>query len=291
MPITGFTLQDFLTTSHNPGEYLYEYEGDIMGEAFDVRNYFKIDPEKPLELRICHIATLWYKEVQPGSMQNHLDTIYNLFPELVIVKGQNPQKATIPPEINYTTNYITAYEKRDKGYLYQGPSSDIVQIINCLYGSSVDSPKLTGPANVIQKRIFRELRDDISKLSGLREYYRAEIISKLSPQQLERFKLVFKSYIDAVVVDLEKPSEYRSLLFPFLSDRLVIDLYNYLSEELKRGNYADFFLWMNLGALLRNEINPLMDKYDSFFNRRNKKPSPSPAGGAMNGISKCLTRI
>ena len=50
MPITGFTLQDFLTTSHNPGEYLYEYEGYIMGEAFDVRNYFKIDPEKPLEL-------------------------------------------------------------------------------------------------------------------------------------------------------------------------------------------------------------------------------------------------
>lgn len=93
------------------------------------------------------------------------------------------------------------------------------------------------------------------------------------------------------MVDLEKPSEYRSLLFPFLSDRLVIDLYNYLSEELKRGNYADFFLWMNLGALLRNEINPLMDKYDSFFNRRNKKPSPSPAGGAINGISKCLTRI
>lgn len=237
--------------------------------AFDVRQFLEIDQTEPVELRICHIADLWYKEVKPGRMRNRLDTIYNLFPELVIsevaaIVDKSGHVADYSPEIDYTTNHITAY--RVGGYLYQGASSDIFHIINCLYGSA-KKPKLIGPANDIQKMISRELCSDISKLSSLREYY-TRLLAGLSPAQTERFRTVFKAYIYAVVDDLGKFPNYRSPLFPFSSDRLVLELNNHLADEFNRGNYADFFLWLNLGALLRNEVSYLIYTYDSSFNIR-----------------------
>ena len=50
-----------------------------MQSDFDVRQYLKIDDDRPVELRICHIAELWYGAVLSGRMKNQLDTIYNLF--------------------------------------------------------------------------------------------------------------------------------------------------------------------------------------------------------------------
>ena len=121
---------------------------------------------------------------------------------------------------------IFAYKNGEN--FYQG-SGDAVPIINCLYGSS-RSPKLIGPANDIQKRIAKDLCQNESLLYGLHEEYK-KLITGLSPQQLERFKLVFMTYINGVMDDLGKYPDYKTILFPFSSEGPVLELNKYLSKE------------------------------------------------------------
>ena len=258
-----------------------------MEDTFDIREFLKIDLKKPVELRICHIADLWYKEVCRDTLGNKLDTIYKLFPELVIKEEQNRGAEGLSPKYYKEKFYITAY--RDNGILYQGRSGNVVQIISCLYGN-VNKPKNKTDANDIQIRISEELCRDRSLISKFRDDYKVRL-SKLSPYQRERFKIVFNAYINTIMEDLETYRGYKTSLFPFASERLIFDLNNYLSSEFNKGNYSDFFLWMNLGALLRNEINNLIDTYDSSFNLRGTKPVPALVGGLNGSIPKCLTRI
>ena len=68
-----------------------------MEDTFDIREFLKIDLKKPVELRICHIADLWYKEVCRDALGNKLDTIYKLFPELVIKEEQNSGAEGLSP--------------------------------------------------------------------------------------------------------------------------------------------------------------------------------------------------
>ena len=246
----------------------FNCEGEHMDEKFDVRAYLEISGKRPLELRVCHISALWYGKVLGTSAgKNQLDTMYNLFPELIIKRIPGDGKTKVLPQVNYNAGYITAYEY--KGSLYQGSTSDAVDIVRGLFGS-ISKSKFPRPTNDIQKSSSEVLCTDTSLITGLRDYYKGLIMS-LSSDQLECFKTVFKAYINTVIDDYGKYKGYKTSLFPFESENRVIELNNYLSQDFGLGNYSDFFLWMNLGALLRNEIIQLLNTFDSSFDLRKKE--------------------
>ena len=268
-----------------------------MDNNFDIREYLKIPNNRPVELRICYIAELWYKLVLSAKGgKNHFDIINDLFPELVIkvpsleIRNRDMdqirkktvasnEKKKIPPKLDEQTFYITAYQYNGK--LHQGDASIAVHSINCLFGS-VTKPKYDSVAKLIQERISSELCTNNMAIDRLRSYY-TDLINHLSDDQKNNFVLVFTTYINTVVNDLgrEEFKDYSSPLLPIHRRGLLFDLNNYLFYEIGLKNYANFFLWITLGALLRSEIQNLLNTYNSSFGiKMNRLQDVSDIGDA-----------
>lgn len=255
----------------------------------EIKFFLNLAPKHPVELRVGHIAKIWYEKVLREDIPNQIQVIDELFPGLIIqVRMGNSYK--IPPKIDYRDLYIEGYEYDHK--IYQGSTCKAVQVVGDMYGTR-RRPGERATTKRILERAAKEICTDPSIILKLREHYRC-LFERLSDEKLERFKKRFKEYVEAVFKDINSPK--RADLFPFEPIGRLVDFNNdYLVPLFGFEKYPDYFLWMNLAALLRNEFWELLMTYDCSFDLklRDRRTQNGLADESTwkKAIPKCLTLV
>ena len=243
-----------------------------MESLYDIREILQLKSGQSVELRIIHIAKLWYVDILGKKTAPYIfPVIDEFFPDLILRSaGYGKGESEITEDF-----YIKAYQKKD-GEFSPGPTSKAYDAVRALVGSN--SGRYEEEAQNIQKRVAEELyKNEENIIQKLRTHYEG-LIKKLDTAQKIKFSGLFKKYLNDVAEVMKKSPKGQVVLFPFEPNELFLAFNNdYLGKLLSFTDdraYADFFLWMNLAALLRNEIGLLVGRYDLSFEFVNNVETP-----------------
>lgn len=233
------------------------------------------------DLRVGYIASFYYRDVQKSRIPGQLTILHELYPGLLvelIPSDENQKQDAVYDDISGMIR-ASFYH----GKLYAGGSSRISQITARLTGtarSGIEKERRTA-AN-IQIRIAGQLCEDPDLLISFWNAHQSRF-ANWPEEKIERIVTSIFDYIEKLLLHDFSSDE----LFPMDSEvaaELMSRMINRLYTDSEEG-FLDAWIWLLLGALLRNEIRRLLYCYRADFSLISEN-SLSPSSEAIDTENK-----
>ena len=228
-----------------------------------------------IDLRLGYVTDLFYS-ITGEKAPRQLDLLDEWFPGFIVVERETEEKE----EPEYQDREYCILASRINGSLYAGGSSSRVsQILGRLIGTArSNQEKERKAAELIQKRLADILVNDPEAVDVMRSAIARHLVV-LDDEQLNLFHAKLMYAVWDSCVDRYDMDEYDRLNEPFAMDDEVYDgvMYNaaYQLHLYSADGTVDGYLWLLLGALLRNEVGRVVRMFHSGFSAVNRQPSES----------------
>lgn len=229
-------------------------------------------------LRVGRLADIYYKDILGTGLPSQLTILAQLYPGLLIREIPSDGNTKSDSCFDDAAGMICAVVYHGK--YYTGYNSRVSQIAARLTGTArggIEKERRT--ASDIQNRIARQLAEDPDSLIALWNYH-ADCMEGWTDEILDRAVECITDY--SVRLSTEEPSEDE--LFPMDSEvktQLGIRIQKRLEAEIGEG-LIDAWIWILLGALLRNEIRRLLYRYRADFSLYEEE---TPSRSSENTVS------
>lgn len=218
----------------------------------------------PCMLRPGHIAGMYYRDILDKPAPNQLTVLHELYPGLLIEVIPTDGNTKIEPVFDDASGLIRAAVYHGK--LYAGGSSRVSQITARLIGtarSGIEKERRT--AADMQIRIAKELSENPDLLISLWNHYSSLLenwTDDTASRAVESVFLFVENLPDSLLSDSANDELFP--MDPEVTAELMMRVLNRLNTDSEEG-FLDAWLWLLLGALLRNEIRRLLYRYRADF--------------------------
>ena len=226
-----------------------------------------------IDLRLGYVTELYYSLINQ-KVPKQLDLLDEWFPGFIVAEREEPGKV----DAEYADSEFTIYASRYNGSLYSsGSSTRVSQILGRLIGTArSNQEKERKTAELIQKVVAEILVTDKEAVEILQATVQ-DHLTLLSEEQQKQLDGQLVGIIWDSTVDRYEKELYDRMDEPFPMDDEVWDglMYN-IGYQLHLFSYeglVNAYLWLLLGALLRNEVGRVVRMYHSGFSAVNIQQS------------------
>lgn len=232
-----------------------------------------MEENRVMDLRLGHVLDMYYS-IMNQKAPRQLDLLDEWFPDFIVTEREEQEKK----EPEYVDREYTIYASRYNGSLYSGGySGRVSQILGRLIGTArSNQEKERKTAELIQKSIVRILIYDSDATEILQGVVHGHLV-ELNDDQLNQFHHDLVTLVWNSCVNRYEKEQYDRLNEPFPMDDEVWDdlMYNvgYQLHLFTLDGLVNAYLWLLLGALLRNEVGRVVRMYHSGFSAVNRQQS------------------
>ena len=217
-----------------------------------------------IDLRPGQIARMYYRDILGIPSPNQLTALHELYPGMLVEIIPSDGSTKRDADFDDASKMIRACSYHGK--LYTGYNNRVSQITARLTGtarSGIEKERRT--AADIQIRIAKELCEDPDLLISLWNEYLSRM-ENWPDDTIQRAVNHVLDYAEMLSEDFALSASYDEL-FPMdheVTAEFMNRVINRLSTESMEG-FLDAWLWLLLGALLRNEIRRLLYRFRADF--------------------------
>lgn len=230
----------------------------------------RILPEESGDLRLGILGRIWFEEILEAKTPKQLDLIDYFFPGLLIEEIPSDGGQKVEAEYIDTDHVIRAVRYHESWYT--GGSKRVTQIAGRLIGTAKGSQeKERSTAALLQKfwaELFCTSTELIDKFRGINLDRFLDLPDKKLEDLANRITVFLNAFIDN---NLGRSFEERqSRLFPLdmTAVQILVRSATYQMEISTVEAWLNVWMWLLLGALLRNEVIQLYFYYLSSFRPR-----------------------